>query len=198
MNSTILYLYTANVIFSLSSIICMFIYYTIDYSLIPLANSYYFYCFTAILSLMYGTFETCLLYQYNSLPILRERYAYFPYFLFISGVFLNISWFVSSIFSSFILRECSVNYDNCDTIIALTSFGFLEFIIWSSVCFLLIYKNVTVREPEQSPSSSPSPSSLSSHEIIMRDSRQQRLQICHPPSVESHRAEVLEMEEINL
>jgi hypothetical protein len=150
---------------------------------------------------MYGTFETCLLYQYNSLPILRERYAYFPYFLFISGVFLNISWFVSSIFSSFILRECSVKYDNCDTVIGLTVFGFLEFIVWSSVCMWLIYyKNVdvTVREPEQSPSSSPSPSSLSSHEIIMRDSRQQRLQICHPPSVESHRAEVLEMEEINL
>lgn len=196
MNSTIFYLYTSNVIFSLCAILCIFKYYTIDYSLIQLSNSYYFYWFTTFLSFVYGFLETCFLYQYNSIDTLRERYTYFPYFLFIASLFLNISWLISSIFSSLILQDCTSKYDNCDTIIALTVFGFLEFIVWSSVWSLLVYyiyihkREVTVRERSSDGSSSP--------EMVIRDVGQQRMQICHPPSVESHRAEILEMEEIQL
>jgi len=167
--------------------------------LLQFKDAYYFYWFTTFLSFLYGGLEVCLLYQYNSIEALRERYIYFPYFLFGSSVFINISWLISSIFSSLILKDCTLNYDNCDTIISLTVFGFLEFIVWSSLCSLLIYYIYICKhdiEHEQSPS--PSPSSLSSHEIIMRDSGQQRLQICNPPSFESQRAEILEMEEVKL
>lgn len=194
MNSTIFYLYTSNIIFSLCAILCIFKYYTIDYSLIQLVNNYYFYWSTTFLSFIYGFLETCFLHQYNSLATLRERYSYFPYFLFISSIFFNVSWLISSVFSSLILRECSLAYDNCDIIIALTVFGFLEFITWSSICVLLVYyiyihkKEITFRESSSSQES----------QVVIQEVGQQRMQICNPPSVESQRVEILEMEEIKL
>jgi hypothetical protein len=118
---------------------------------------------------------------------------YFPYFLFVSSLFLNISWLISYIFSALLLQDCTLNYEDCDTVIALTVFGFLELIVWTSVVFLILYylKNSLI-------SSQSTMQQSTFPEITMREVDRMETQIHHPPSVESQRAEVLEMEEVTL
>lgn len=201
MTLTLLYLYIINVILSLSSLICIIYFNTRDYSKLKLVETFYVYWLMTVFSLLYGLLETFFIYQYNLLQSLRDRYTYFPYVVFIGSLFLTTGWLVSSVLSTVILKECLSIYDNCDIIISLTTFGFLELSVWIVAFCIVTYflchqkaTEITVQEPP-----------IHMTEIHMQDIQEiqrSHSRISYTQSVRSHHAEIIdndnEMEEVKL
>lgn len=184
-------LYVLNLLFSICSIIGIFIFHVHEeYLLLPFYDYYYFYWFIAFSSFLYSFVELSIFYQS---PVVMVSNV-----LLFVDIFLGLTWLSTSIMSSIFLDACQKSVNKCDIIIFLNIFSYLELCVWTFIIVLYIrfIKNntvVTIREAELQTESEPE----------MREIADRRdLSVHSPLSVQSQRPEIvdvdIEMEDIKL
>lgn len=184
-------LYVLNLLFSICSIIGIFIFHVHEeYLLLPFYNYYYFYWFIAFSSFLYSFVELGVFCQS---PVLMSSNV-----LLFVNIFLGLTWLSTSIVSSIFLDACQKSVNKCDIIIFLNVFSYLELCVWTFIIVLYIRfirnnKVVTIRAPERELQNEQEPQ--------MREIPDRRgLSVHSPLSIQSQRPEIvdIEMEDIKL
>jgi len=186
--NTLVIIYLLNVLFSIGIITSTFLFYTQDYSELKQTTFYYFYWIISLLSFTFGFLEVFF-------HIIVQRI-----FIGFTSIFFSLSWIASTILSSLIVNECVSKYNNCSTIISLTTFACLQTIIWCISVYLIwfVYRQ-TDNTSNSSNDSNGSNGSISVTQQVHGQVHRQVV-ICSPVSVISQRPEIvdLEMDDIKL